>query len=102
MVAPAGRTYRIQIDVFAEEYVTILDDGNLVLEDPVDGEFTHVERDRLGDFALSDPPYSAHVAECIRQVLLTSKHDNCDWPFIQQPVGGWWYRDGKCPTCGES
>ncbi|MGP6172197.1 hypothetical protein ACTU6V_13440 [Microbacterium sp. A204] len=101
MTASPGRTYRVQIDVIAEEYVTILENGDLVLEDAVTGDFMVVERSRLDDFANSEPPYSAHVAERIHQVLLSPMHDDCNWPWTQQLDGGWWYRHGKCPTCGE-
>jgi len=102
MAAPRGRTYRIQIDVFAETYVTVLDDGNLVLEDAVTGDYLHVQPDKLDEYAESDPPYTAHIAECVRRDLLSSAHDACDWPFTQQPEQGWWYRHGTCPTCGGS
>jgi hypothetical protein len=95
-----GRTYRIQIDVFAEEYVTVFEDGSLVLEDAVTGAYVYVERDKLDVYARSGPPYTAHVVECIQHDLLTNRHDACEWPFVQQPEGGWWYREGRCPTCG--
>lgn len=100
MTARSGRTYRIQIDAVAEEYVTILSDGHLVLEDAVTGDYVHVERDKLEHYALSNPPYTAHVADCIQRELLSSEHDACDWPFVQQLEAGWWYRHGRCPTCG--
>lgn len=101
MTAPAGRTYRVQIDIIADEFVTILDNGDLVLEDAVTGDYVAVERSRLDEFANSQPPYTAHVVECIRRELLSTTHDDCDWPWTQQTDRGWWYRDGKCPTCGQ-
>lgn len=101
MSAPYGRTYRIQIDVIAEEHVTVLPTGNLILEDAVDGNYTLVERHRLDEYAQSQPPYTAHIADCIHRELISDTHDACGWEWTQQPVRGWWYRSGKCPTCGE-
>ena len=101
MTAPRGRTYRLQVDVIAEEYVTILENGDLLIEDAVTSDPILVGHDRLDDFAESDPPYSSHIADCIRRELLAPLHDACEWQWAQQPEGGWWYRPGRCPTCGE-
>lgn len=100
VTAPHGRTYRVQVDVIAEEYVTILENGDLLLEDAVTGEPTLVTREGLDAFANIDSPYSAHLADCIQRDLLSETHDDCEWPWERQPEGGWWYRPGPCPTCG--
>lgn len=99
MSAPRGRTYRVQVDVIAEEYVTILDNGDFVLEDAVTGDYIAVNADELESFGQTDPPYTAHVVECIRRELLDDTHDQCGWEWMQQSGGGWWYRTGPCPTC---
>lgn len=99
MSAPRGRTYRIQVDVFAEEHVTILESGDFVLEDAVTGDYVAVASDQLESFARTDPPYTSHIAECIRRELLDDTHDHCGWDWTQQPESGWWYRAGQCPTC---
>ncbi len=102
MSAVRGRTYRVQIDVFAEEYVTILDSGDFLLEDAVTGDPVIVDRDKLAQYALSDPPYTAQIADCIRRELESVVHDDCDWPWTEHPTGGWWYREGRCPVCGRT
>lgn len=101
MSAPPGRTYRIQVDVFAEEYITILDSGDYLLEDAVTGDPMIVQRENLTDYALSTP-YTAHIAQCIRRELESDVHDECDWPWTEHPTGGWWYREGRCPECGRT
>lgn len=101
MTAPPGRTYRVPVDVFADEFVTILESGDLVLEDAVSGDYTIVEQARLDEFGGAHPPYSAHVVNCIRRTLLSPEHEACGWPWTLQPSGGWWYRNGRCPTCGQ-
>ena len=101
MSAPYDRTYRIQIDVITEEYVTVLSTGNLILQDAVDGKLTLVERHRLEEYGQSRPPYTAHIADCIQRELIADTHEACDWEWTKQPARGWWYRAGKCPTCGE-
>lgn len=100
MTAPRGRTYLVPIDVMADEFVTILETGDLVLEDAVTGDFEIVELDRLDEFERTNPPYNAHLVDCIRRTLLSTAHDTCAWWWTQQPERGWWYRSGKCPTCG--
>ncbi|MDT0179885.1 hypothetical protein Q9S36_06625 [Microbacterium sp. ARD31] len=99
MSASRGRTYLIQIDVISQEFVTILDDGSLVLEDAVTGDYVTLEVKDLDKFAASNPPYTAHVADCIRRDLLDDTHDLCGWEWTEQPQGHWWYRVGKCPKC---
>ena len=102
MSAPRGRTYRIQIDVIAEEYVTILDNGDFVLEDAVTGDYVAVSFDELESFALSDPPYTAHIVECIRRDLLDDTHDQCGWEWTRQSGSNSWYRPGQCPSCSRA
>ena len=99
MSAPRGRTYRLQIDVFAEEFITILEDGSLILEDAVTGDYVAVTAEDLDSFAISSPPYTAHIAKCVREQLLDDTHDHCSWEWNEHPSGGWWYRSGRCPTC---
>lgn len=102
MSAPRGRIYRIQIDVIAEEYVTILDNGDFVLEDAVTGDYVAVSSDELESFALSDPPYTAHIVECIRRDLLDDTHDQCGWEWTRQSGSNSWYRAGQCPSCSRA
>jgi len=99
MSAPRGRTYLIQIDVIAQEFVTILESGSLVLEDAVTGDYVTVAPKDLDAFAESDPPYTAHVASCVRRELLDDTHDRCGWEWTQHPERKWWYRVGACPKC---
>lgn len=101
MSAPGGRTYLVQIDVVADEYVTILENGDLVLEDAVTGDYVCVSPDELEAFAQTDPPHTAHIAACIRRDLLDDTHDRCGWEWTQRPGDGCWYRLGQCPSCSE-
>lgn len=100
MPAPTGRTYVVQVDVIAEVYVTILENLSIVIEDPVTADYALVENGKFDVYALSEPPYSAHIAECITRELLSSRHDGCDWTFTPHPSGHHWYRVGACPSCG--
>lgn len=102
MSAPRGRTYCVQIDVIAEEYVTILDNGDFVLEDAVTGNYVAVGSDELESFAQSDPPYTAHIVECIRRDLLDDTHDQCGWEWTRQSETNSWYRPGQCPSCSRA
>lgn len=102
MSAPRGRTYRLQIDVIAQEFVTVLEDGSLVLEDAVTGDYVSVELADLDRFAESGPPYTAHVVQRIREELLDDTHDLCGWDWVRHPEASWWWREGHCPTCEAS